>query len=431
MKKVVVIAYSFPPVGGAGVQRPVKFVKYLRDFGWEPLVLTVENPSVPVHDIALLKDVPNGVKVFRARTLEPSYAAKQSFKESRNSGFNIKSTIKKIISGFMLPDLQILWWPGMTGKLITILRSEKPDCIFVTAPPFSTFIPTIVLGKLFAIPVILDYRDGWLFSRKNWEQANKNRMAYGVDAMLERFVLKNCHGFTAASQRYVTDISDRYSHHWGAKGETITNGYDPEDFIDREVLKPSHNGNEPFTMVYAGTVWSATSLNNLCTALKKLLGEQPALKERFRLKIFGRIVDNERDCLNSTELQGIVECHGYIEHEQAVREIERADVLLITLSDLPGADEIITAKAFEYMASGTHIFAVVPTGETRTILQENYNKLTVSDSGTIEDIYNGLTWIMTHQEAVRNTMPADVSSFSRKMLTGKLANVLNRVIQGN
>lgn len=430
MKKVLVIAYGFPPVGGAGVQRPVKFVKYLRDFGWEPLVLTVKNPSVPVLDNALLKDIPNGVKIYHARTFEPSYAAKQSFKGKQQDGFSIKVSLKKIISGFMLPDLQILWWPGLIGKLFEILRHEKPDCIFVTAPPFSSFIPTVIAGKMFGIPVVLDYRDGWQFSRKNWEQANKNRLAFFMDAMLERFVLNNCNGYTVASQRYVADITSRYSQLIGDKGEVITNGFDPDDFTGRDTVIPSTpDKSGRFEMVYAGTVWSATSLNNFSIALSKLLEERPELKDKIRLNIFGRIVEGERDCLDADALRGIVECHGYVEHERVVREIDEADVLLITLSDLPGAEEIITAKAFEYMASGKHIFAVVPKGETRDILQGNYNKLTVSDAGRIQDIYNGLAWILSNQQAVQNTMPADVSSFSRKRLTGKLASVLNKTME--
>ena len=124
-------------------------------------MLTVENPSVPTLDTALLKDIPEGVKIYHAHSLEPSYASKQTFSNADKQQ-GIKVLAKKYITMMLLPDLQILWWPGLVAKLIKAIKTEKPDCLFVTAPPFSSFIPVVVLGKLFGIPVLLDYRDEWV-----------------------------------------------------------------------------------------------------------------------------------------------------------------------------------------------------------------------------------------------------------------------------
>lgn len=429
MNKVLVVAYAFPPVGGAGVQRPVKFVKYLREFGWEPLVMTGANPSVPVLDNALLKDIPDGVRIFRARTLEPSYTAKQSFAKHKPGIWSIKSIIKKTLANFMLPDLQILWWPGLVAEMIKVIRREKPDCLWVSAPPFSSFIPVMIVGKIFSVPVVLDYRDEWSFSRTNWENLSKNRLAFTLDTLLERFVLGNCHAFTVASQSYIAGISARYGAATAAKGTVITNGYDPDDLAGNDLAHPTLPDAGKITIVYAGTVWSATSLGNFCTALTRLLDDQTGLKQVLKFKIFGRIVDSERGYLETAALHEIVECHGYIDHELAVREMCRADILLITLSNLPGAEKIITGKAFEYMAAGKHIFAVVPEGETRRVLQENYNKLTVADAGSPQEIMAGLAWLVTHGEKIRHDLPTDVSRFSRIRLTGLLAAVLNKTIQ--
>ncbi len=426
MKKVLLIAYSFPPVGGAGVQRPVKFVKYLREFGWEPLVMTVANPSVPVLDNALLKDVPEGVIVYHARTFEPSYAVKQAFAADKSHGWSIKSLIKKCFSGFMLPDLQILWWPGLIIEMIKVIRREKPDCLLVTAPPFSSFIPVMILGKIFGIPVVLDYRDEWSFSRTNLENLSKNGLAYSLDTILERFVLKNCQAFTVATKSYINGISGRYGKNLSVKGTVITNGYDPDDLASGDHALPVTPDTGKFTIVYAGTVWSATSLNNFCTAVTQLLNKRPDLKQVLRLKIFGRIVDSERDCLETASLHDIVECRGYVDHDLVIREILQADIVLITLSDLPGSEKIITGKAFEYMAAGKHIFAVVPEGETKSLVKNNYNKLTIADANSPGDIMAGLMWILDSRETIRDIIPVDISQFSRKKLTEKLAGVLDR-----
>ena len=127
MKKVAIIAYGFPPVGGAGVQRPVKFVKYLREFGWEPVVLTVGNPSVPVIDTSLLHDIPENVAVYRAKTLEPSYRAKNVLAHAGSGlGATLKRLLKYCFSSLLLPDVQVLWWPYLIVYLIKVIKNEKP-----------------------------------------------------------------------------------------------------------------------------------------------------------------------------------------------------------------------------------------------------------------------------------------------------------------
>ncbi len=192
MKKVLIISYNFPPVGGAGVQRPVKFVKYLRDFGWEPVVLSVANPSVPVTDESLLKDIPSSVKLYRAKTLEPSYSVKNRIAHHDANWLDKSfSLLKKTVSPFILPDVQILWWPGLLLKLLIILLYEKPDVLFVSAPPFSSFVPVVSISRLFRVPAVLDYRDEWSFSRENWENSIKSSLARKLDYKLERYVCNN------------------------------------------------------------------------------------------------------------------------------------------------------------------------------------------------------------------------------------------------
>jgi len=428
VKKVLIIAYSFPPVGGAGVQRPVKFVKYLREFGWEPLVLTAENPSVPIIDESLLKDIPFGIKIFKARTLEPSYGTKHLF-VAKHAGIrsHIRGWLKSVAAKFLLPDVQILWWPGMFCKLIEIVWKEKPACLFVTAPPFSSFIPAVVISKIFRVPVVVDYRDEWSFSRQQWEHAVKTPMAFWVDRILEKYTLANCCQFTAANANYVFGLNTKYPKECREKGAVITNGFDVDDFLD---INLDSNVGERMVFVYAGTIWNATSLMTFAVAVKRLLHERPELASRLTIKIYGRVVENHFEYLNDRNLCGVVEFFGYVDHEKLIHEIYSSDVLLVTLADLPGAEKIIVGKVFEYMATGKHIFAVVPRGESSKILSDNYNKLTISNAGDIDDVYKGLLWIMSNDEIVRKTVPLKIDQFSRKNLTGQLATVFDNVIQG-
>jgi len=427
MKKALLVSYGFPPVGGAGVQRPVKFVKYLRKFGWEPLVLTVANPSVPVQDSAMLNDIPEGVKVCRASSLEPSYAAKQGFSGKGKQGSSwLKTVIKKTLSLFLLPDMQILWWPGMAKKLISVIRAEKPDCLYVTAPPFSSFIPVVVAGKLFRVPVVLDYRDEWAFSRASWENASKSGLAFFLDTVLERFALANCSAFTVATGSYLNSLANRYGAQLLSKGTVITNGYDSDDFVG--ATSPKQLEQSDVTIVYTGTVWNATSLSFFCSALGKLLCAKPELKKIIRLKIFGRVVAEEMPYILDESVKDVIESFGYIEHDRIAGEMLNADILLLTLSDMPGAEKIIHGKVFEYMASGRHILALIPDGEVKTLLSEHYDNMTIIHPNDSEQTDTALQNICRSIDTIRASHGKDVSCFEREKLTEKLARLFDRIV---
>lgn len=430
MNKVVIIAYSFPPVGGAGVQRPVKFVKYLRRFGWEPVVLTASNPSVPVIDASLEKDIPPDTKIYHARTLEPSYKAKQSFSSTSGATGGVKALIKKYVSMLLLPDLQILWWPGLVTELIKIVITEKPKCLFVTAPPFSSFIPVIVIGKLFGIPVVLDYRDEWVFSRNSLENLSKSRFAFWLDKIMERFVLNNCHAFTTATQSYIESIVVHYGNDLKNKGTTITNGYDSDDFaISANSPEMSHDPNV-INIFYSGTVYKATSLDSFCRGLKQFLSLNSSTNISVKLKLFGRIIAEEQVFLEEENIKDVITCYGYIEHEKLLVEMFNADILLLTLSDLPGANKIINGKAFEYMATGKHIFALVPEGEVKRLITDHYDNTTIVQSDDVKAICQAFEYLINNIEVVRNRRGKDVSGFLRENLTSKLASVFDGVAKG-
>jgi glycosyltransferase involved in cell wall biosynthesis len=427
MFTVLIVSYNFPPVGGAGVQRPVKFVKYLREYGWEPLVLTVANPSVPVIDKTLEKDIPAGVQILKATTYEPSYQQKQGFKNTQsNVSGSLKKIFKKIIFQFLLPDLQVLWWPGLVMTLIKAIKTDRPDCLFVTAPPFSSFVPVVALGRIFGIPVVLDYRDEWSFSRNTWENSNKSWFASFVDSVMERFVISQCAAFTAANASYVDSLNKTYPHSTIGKGTVITNGYDDDDF---EIMDAGSTKKDDFkiTLVYTGTVWAATSFQPIITALQSLLAKLPELETRISLKIVGRVVDNEALLFESNPIKKIVTLCGYLDHDRVIEELNSADVLLLTLSDLPGAEKIITGKAFEYMASGKHVFAIVPEGETKDLFCSNYDNVTIANPSDIPSIISGFKMIIEHIDDIRIKRGKATPQFLRRNLTAKLAEVFDTV----
>lgn len=431
MKKVLVVCYSFPPVGGAGVQRPVKFVKYLKEFGWEPVVVSVKNPSVPIFDTSLTKDIPIGMRIYKAKTLEPSYERKKGFgaRYNKTTIGRLKELIRGVVSNFLLPDLQVLWWPGLIKALVVAIRSERPNCLFVTAPPFSSFVPVVVLARLFGVPAVLDYRDEWSFSRNTWENTSKGWFAVLVDRLLERFVVSRCAAFTAANKSYVDSLVKAYSRAAAGKGYVITNGFDEDDFRRSITFQAPTGDATKISFLYTGTIWAATSFKPVVAALGTLLREHPEFSKLFTLKIIGRVVETETCFFESGPVGANVELCGYLDHEKVIEELVSADVLLLTLSDLPGAEKIITGKAFEYMASGRHIFAIVPEGETKSLLCSNYNNVTIAHPANVQSIVDGFQTIFDNISCLRHKGGGDVSKFFRRNLTKNLAEVLNRVDQ--
>lgn len=427
MKKALIVSYNFPPVGGAGVQRPVKFVKYLRSFGWEPIVLSVSNPSVPVLDDSLLKDIPEGVKVYRARTLEPNYALKSRLSRAPAGPLAASAALlKKSLSRFLLPDMQILWWPALLLQLFRILLRDRPGLVFVSAPPFSSFVPAVFAASLFGVPVVLDYRDEWSFSRQNWENSVKTGLARRLDTLLEGYALAKCRAFVTANQSYIDSIQRTYPGLAKHKGHAITNGYDEDDLSG---LKAVSRRGEKIRITYAGTVWNATSLNTFIAALEMLFDADRSgnTAGRLLIDIYGRIVDEERHHLDASKCFQAIGIHGYLEHKNILRELLNSDVLLLTLNDLPGADRIITGKAFEYMATGKHILAIAPKGETSDLLSQNYRNLTLINSYCPAEVMLALQGIIGSIEELRTKGGDDVTHFTRKNLTGNLCRLFDEL----
>lgn len=438
MKKVLIVAYAFPPVGGAGVQRPTKFVKYLRNYGWEPSVLTCLNPSVPVTDEALLGDIPPGIEIFYARTFEPGYASKVSFAQNKNVDENtlsvvgkIKNAIKAIAGLFLVPDVQVLWWPGLVCKLIWLLNKRSFDCVFVTAPPFSSMIPVALVCRLFGVPVIADFRDEWVFNRIHIENSSKNSFVNWIDKQGEKLVVHSSAAIVAATSRYIQSLQERHPAVNQAKMYSITNGFDADDFLGRSSLIPKVKADgRRINIVYTGTVWSATSLEKFLVALGFLFIEHPAFKEIVHLKVYGRIVPSEAHYLTSSTVTENIELKGYCSHNTILQEIMAADILLLTLSNYDGAERIIPAKTFEYMVTGNPILALLPEGEAKEVLVASGVQCGFAHPDEANNIKTALLRILnaldTEKTQSESNHKTNIQQFSRYELTGSLVSVLSK-----
>ena len=363
--RVLCISYHFPPVGGAGVQRPVKFVKYLREFGWEPTVLAAANPSVPVFDASLLRDLPADLRMVHARTWEPDYRVKQQLGQNQPAdsqgatgtahrgesspvptGRNWKQALRtalRSIAGLALqPDAQLLWLPNAFEAAYRLLQQTPHDLIFATAPPYSNLLLGGLLKQATGLPLVLDYRDEWDLSSQYLENSRRDFWSGFVQERMQRWVLRQADAVIATTQASTRRVAER-AHAarrmaWltGAKdggpilpplaSRCIYNGFDPVDFASPEHLSPAtpytsaapaaaesresaagQSAPVPATrddrlrLVYTGTLWNLTSIAPVVAALEQLSQDAPALAGQIELIAVGRKTPEQLVIVNRLE----------------------------------------------------------------------------------------------------------------------------------
>ncbi len=380
--RVLLVSYAFPPVGGAGVQRVVKLAKYLPHHGVQPAVLTAANPSVPLHDASLLRDLPRGIEVERARTLEPGYGVKRAAWRAqvharRSWGRAVRARGVRALAGMashaLLPDPQVLWQPAAMGVLACRLAARRDDAVLVSGPPFSQFL-LAPLARAGRVGVVLDYRDEWSTVRSVYEMSRSrmasqmaSRAARALGGAVEGALLRQAHAVVTATDEFRDHLLARFPFLDPGRVFAVPNGYDLDDFPDR---LPSPPGDR-FVITYAGTVFSLTSARGLLGAVRLLHRRSPEIARGLRVRFVGRVVDTELDAFDGTEALG-VERAGYVPHEDVLHELAASHTTLCVLDDVPGAERIFPAKIFELMRLGRPIMTLAPPGSALTRLVERH-----------------------------------------------------------
>ena len=431
VKRVLFISYAFPPTGGGGVQRSVKFVKYLPTFGWEPTVLTAANPSVPVQDSDLNQEIETGhANVLRARTFEPSYRVKSRLSHSTSAPGRrlIRRCLRSLAMQVMQPDPQVMWNPAASRAAMRELSERPYDAIYATGPPFSSFLLGRSLKRRTGIPLVIDFRDEWMIANEHLENYSLGRWAEQRHLRMLRSVLRAADAVITTTRASEQEIH-RYAEKFDVRPsiQCIYNGYDPDDLAGLTSCEHSVNR---LRIVYTGTLWKLTDISPLVTSLKQLAECASTTAQRIELVLIGR-----RTCPQDAlvkQLQSLpihVECHDYVPHRQALQMASQADVLLLLLADQNGAERVVPAKLFEYMALSKPILAICPDGETDQLL---------GDEGHIHRFRPQQTeaigqWLLSRVPQNPSSAPSASETsppnlrYTREALTEQLAATLRRV----
>lgn len=425
-KKILIITYYWPPSGGPGVQRWLKFAKYLPDFGWKPVIYTPENPSYPLLDETLMKDVPENIEMVRTRIWEPYQLAEKlnkSNKKFKAGQFDVgknqswKSKLSIWVRGnFFIPDARVFWVKPSIKFLEKYLKENKIDTIVTSGPPHSLHLIGLGLkNKIPALKWIADFRDPWT-EISYYKHLKLTKSSDKKHRQLESAVFKNADITLATS--YTDAENFRKA---GANAVCITNGFDESD-SDKSVKVQT---DQAFTLSYIGVLEQLRNPENLWKALDELVKENAEFATDFKLKFVGRIDDKILQSIENSSLKNHILNLGYLAHGKAVEEMQNSDVLLITNFPNESSKGIIPGKIFEYLASGKQILSFGPDkADVAKILDKTQagKHFSYQDTETVKKFILEKFILWKNGSLLENTQ--HIEQFSRKNLTRQLTEIL-------
>jgi len=370
MKKVLIITYYWPPAGGPGVQRVLKFAKYLPAFGWQPIILTVKNGEYPAHDETLVNNIPKECKVFTTRTFEPfnlyrkftnrcKYEKIPTYVLNSAQKDNFRDRIAKWIrANLFIPDARIGWIPYAVKEGLKIIKNEKVDIIFSSSPPHSVQIIANKLAKKTSLKWITDFRDPWQDAFWQKDIVRKN-FAKNKDKKIEGKILKSSNCIIGVSNSIIKLFGNRVKNNYF----TIPNGFDETDFVSCKKVKSNK-----FRITYTGNLGKDQSLHNFFSAISKL--DERTIK-LIEINFFGNLHQSILDNIKKFQLTDIIKINPYTTHEKSIEVIINSDMLLLCIPNVPNNDGIVTGKLFEYLATNNFILGIGPkTGDASKILEK-------------------------------------------------------------
>lgn len=428
-KKILIITYYWPPAGGPGVQRWLKFAKYLPEFGWKPVIYTPENPSYPLLDETLMNDVPEDIEIVRTKIWEPYQLAEKlnkSNKKFKAGQFDVgknqswKSKLSIWVRGnFFIPDARVFWVKPSIQFLEKYIQENNIDTIVTSGPPHSLHLIGLGLKDKFPnLKWIADFRDPWT-EISYYKHLKLTKSSDKKHRQLESAVFKNADITLATSY---TDAENFRK--VGANAVCITNGFDESD-SDKPKIQTENILKDKFTLSYIGVLEQLRNPENLWKVLDELVKENIDFAKYFSLKFVGRIDDKILNFIESSSLKNHILNLGYLAHGKAVEEMQTSEILLITNFPNESSKGIIPGKIFEYLASGKQILSFGPDqADVSKILDETQagKHFSYSDSETVKKFILEKFDLWKNGQLSENTQ--HIEQFSRKNLTKQLSEIL-------
>jgi len=423
-KKLLIITYYWPPAGGPGVQRWLKFVKYLPDFNIQPIVYIPENPTYPIIDNGLQSEVSEKAIILKSKIKEPyglaSFFGKNKTKKISSGIIPNKkkqSFVERILlwvrGNIFIPDARFLWVKPSVHYLKKYIEENQIDTIVTSGPPHSLHLIGLQLKKELGVKWFADFRDPW--TTIGYHKALKlSSYAEKKHKALEKEVLNSADTIIVTSKTTKAEFQLITS----KPIEVITNGYDVEK-VTKQPL------DEKFTLAHIGSFLSERNPRILWKALKELIKENPDFKKNFQLKLIGAVSQEVLDTINEFQLGDFVLNLGYVSHQEAVEHQRKSQVLLLIEINSEDTKSIIPGKVFEYIVSERPIIAIGPKDSDFAEIITSTNTgvfFTYDEKEKLKSV------LLNYYELYKNNNlkvhAVGLQQYSRKSLTEKLAKLV-------
>lgn len=438
-KKVLIVCYYWPPSGGSGVQRWLKFVKYLPQFGWEPIIYTVQNGEFPVVDNSLLNEIPKNIIVIKKPIWEPFNLYKKFIGKKKNEKFGhgfaddkknnffvkcLQNFAFWVRGNFFIPDARKYFVNPSIKFLETYLNENNIEHIITTGPPHSMHLIGLGLKKKMNIKWIADFRDPWsgVYYFKDLKLSTSSLKKH---IELEKAVLLGADKIVAVGKSLLENLSrlvekekikNRFS--------VITNGYDPK--LNDELL--STENNKEFSIVYTGLFSKDQNHECLWQAIGELAIENPDFKNNLKIYCYGKTDVAIFSSITENKLGNNFFKKDYVSLAEVGKIQQDACILLLCINHYPGENEMLTGKLFDYIFSGRPILNIGPiVGDAAKIISETKTGQTFSrldKAGIKQHLKESFD---KFKEGSLSITPINLEKFTRKELTKELANLLNEV----
>lgn len=423
--KVLIITYYWPPAGGSGVQRWLKFVKYLQGFGITPVVYTVENPDYALEDASLQSDIPKGIEVLRHPIWEP-YAlanilnkgkAKQTsagFISSKQSLFAKLSTY--IRANYFIPDARKFWIKPSLRFLEKYLIENPVDAVISTGPPHSTHLIGLGLQEKLGVSWVADFRDPWT-DIDYFHQLPLTKRGLKKHSTQEALVVSKA-DLVLVVGTTMRQMLLKYNKNIAV----VTNGYDGQ--IDKESVALDAR----FSITHIGLMNEARNPYALWKVLSELCDELPGFAKDLEIKLIGKTDASVQHSIAAEGLVGCVNELGYIPHDQVHQYQKSSQILLLAVNKVPSAKGIITGKIFEYLLAKRPIVAIGPEdGDLAAILKETHAG-DIFDFDTSSRLKEKIVALyQTYKENELVVHSKHIDKYHRKALTETLASLLKKL----
>ena len=417
--KILIITYYWPPAGGSGVQRWLKFVKYLQDFGIEPVVYCPEYPNYEVMDDSLLNDIPDVITILKQPIFEPNTFLKKKKVATARVSSNpslIQKTMQYIRGNYFIPDARKFWIQPSIKYLREYLKNNPVDVIISTGPPHSMHLIAMQLKVELGVKWIADFRDPMsnLFYNDTLLLTDKSKKKL---QKLEREILQQADKVITVSEHIQQEFQKIRK-----DVEVITNGFDDA------VTERSRSVDTKFTMSHIGLLPAQSNPKILWKVLRELIQEDLLFGQDFQLNLIGNVSNKVIASITEFGLKNHVEVINYVPHSKAIELQKQSQVLLLLIPNVNGAKGIITGKVFEYLTSKRPVLAVAPTdGDLANILKSTNAGIAIDFEDAAKLKSTILDFYKKYKEGNLQSHCIGIQKYHRKNLTQQLAQLIKEI----